>query len=475
MAGVLVLACLAASGCASLTNPVAAGLPVRAAPPELIDSNRNREETIPLALLQHPPSGAYRLDAGDVLGIWIEGITGDKTIPLPVNTPLGAATGAATVRAGNPATGYPFTIDDDGTLALPLIPPVPVRGLTVPQAREAVRAAYVKREVLVAGRERVLLSLLQPRRIEVVVMRQEAASFGTTGGGTAVIGGAFAPTGKRGVGQVLELPAYSNDVLHALAWSGGLPGLDACNEVVVFRRAAPAPARPELLKRLAELPPGARSAAALLGGCPVVRIPLRCEPGQPLPFRVEDVILQQGDVVFLEARDRDVFYTGGLLPAGEHVLPRDRDLDVVEAVALVRGPLVNGNFNTNNLSGALVQPGVGNPNPSLLTVLRRTPGGGQVPIRVDLNLAMADPRERIAVKPGDLLILQETPGESLTRYLTQTLANIDLSWTPWRSRSGTLLFDFMAPDRQLGRPGVITNSLTTTNGALGSNVVPVPR
>jgi hypothetical protein len=65
----------------------------------------------------------------------------------------------------------------------------------------------------------------------------------------------------------------------------------------------------------------------------VTRISLRMKPSDPVPFRPEDVILQRGDVVFIEARDTEVWYSGGLMPPAEHVLPRDRDLDVVQAVA----------------------------------------------------------------------------------------------------------------------------------------------
>ena len=35
-----------------------------------------------------------------------------------------------------------------------------------------------------------------------------------------------------------------------------------------------------------------------------------------------------------------------------------------------------------------LQNGIGFPNPSLVSILRRTPGGGQVVIRVDLNRAL---------------------------------------------------------------------------------------
>src|SRR5205814_2825890 len=134
----------------------------------------------------------------------------------------------------------------------------------------------------------------------------------------------------------------------------------------------------------------------------VIRIPLRLLPGEGLPLKAEDVILQTGDVVFLEARDYELFYTGGLLPPGEFVLPRDYDLDVVEAVTRVRGSLINGAFGGSNLSGTLIATGIGNPSPTMLTVLRRLPGGRQLPIRVDLGRALRDSRERILVQPGDV-------------------------------------------------------------------------
>jgi hypothetical protein len=63
---------------------------------------------------------------------------------------------------------------------------------------------------------------------------------------------------------------------------------------------------------------------------------------------------------------------------------------------------------------------LGNPSPSLLSVIRKTPNGGQLNIRVDLNRALRDPRERILVQAGDVLILQETPGEAIARYFSQT-------------------------------------------------------
>src|SRR5439155_6565846 len=211
----------------------------------------------------------------------------------------------------------------------------------------------------------------------------------------------------RGTGYPIDLNAYENDVLNALARTGGLPGLDASSTIVI-QRGGPAEVKPGTL------------VSAVAEATTQIRIPLRMRPNQPLPFKPEDVILKNGDIVFIESRDTEVYYTGGLLPVAELILPRDYDLDVMEAVTQARGPLFNGGVNFNNLSGGIIGQGLGAPSPSLITVIRKTPKCGQITIRVDLNRCAQDTRERILVQPGDFLILQESAGESMTRYLTQT-------------------------------------------------------
>src|SRR5262249_46416256 len=137
-----------------------------------------------------------------------------------------------------------------------------------------------------------------------------------------------------------------------------------------------------------------------------------------VPFQSSDVILKTGDIIFIEARDTEVYYTGGLMYPRQFVLPRDLDLRVVDAIALAGGPLVNGGITQNNLSGNIIASGLGSPSPSKVTVLRRTKGNGQISILVDLNKALNDPRENILVQAGDVIILQETVGEAVTRYFT---------------------------------------------------------
>ena len=407
LVGVLLL-CSTLGGCAAMTNPVADAIPVSRLPSEVIGRRREEERTIPLTLLRQKPPDVYRLDSGDLLGIWIEGILGEKGQPPPLRLP----------EQGNipPAFGYPVGVREDGTIDLPYIEPLKVKGDTVAEVRDAIHKAYtVDRHILQMGRDRIIVSLMRPRQYHILVVRQDTGAVSLGGTGISTAGGLVGQT-KRGSGYVLDLPAYENDVLNALARTGGFPGLDAHNEVTIERGS---------FKEGMEIQTTVQNCAQRLGassgrGSDVyVRIPLRMRPGEKPPFTAEDVILRTGDILFIEARDTEVFYTGGLLQSGQHALPRDYSIDVVEALALVNGSLINGALNVNNLAGNVLEPGIGFPSPSLVTILRRTPGGGQIPIRISLNRALRDPRERVLIQPGDVLILQETLAESLTRYFTE--------------------------------------------------------
>src|SRR5262249_46396748 len=88
----------------------------------------------------------------------------------------------------------------------------------------------------------------------------------------------------------LDLPAYENDILHALTRSGGLPGSDS-NDTVVIQRAQTAAAGPSASPQQ-------------------IRIPMHVREGQPPPFKPEDVVLQNGDLVLVEARGTERSQTG---------------------------------------------------------------------------------------------------------------------------------------------------------------------
>ena len=407
--------CALAPGCASFTNPVANGVPVRLLPDELLAQSREGYQTIPLTLLRQPPPDHYLLAAGDTLGVFIEGVLGEAEAAPPVNIPDSAEL--------PPSIGYPIPLRADGTISLPYVEPIKVAGLTIEQAEQAVVDAYLKKQIVRAEDRRILVTLMRPRYIKVLVIRDDSQerqlslqtqSLQGLGTSRTEIGG-----GPSGQGMVLELPAYENDVLNVLTRSGGLPGLESTQEVVVQRGFWDQRSDPDGLNRpcatQADLASGPNSKRR------IIRIPMRMRDGQLPNIRPDDIILEKGDIVTVRSRQPEFFYTGGLLPASEHPLPSDYDLPVVEAVLKTSGPLINGGLNSSNLNGAIVGTGLGNPSPSLLSVLRRTPNGGQVTIRVDLNEALRDPRENILVQAGDVLLLQESPEESTTRYLTQTI------------------------------------------------------
>ena len=420
-------ACLLVSGCAALTNPVANGVPVRILPDELLAPTREGYQPIPLTLLRQPPPEKYILAPGDILAV--QGLYGDDETPPPVNIPDSPEL--------PPSVGYPVPIRLDGTISLPYAEPIPVAGLSIEDAERKVTAALTEGEQVLNLERRVLVTLMRPRYIEVLVIRDDSQHRQLTLQTESLLGLGTTQTriggGHQGTGMVLQLPVYQNDVLNALTRSGGLPGLESTHEVVIQRgywnpRSAPAgsgfdPAR------------GSGEGALLQR---IVRIPMRTMGGLPPGVLPEDIILENGDVLLVQARDPEFYYTGGLLPANEHPLPNDYDLTAIEAVLKSQGPLLNGGLNSSNLNGAVIQPGIGNPSPSLLTILRRAPNGGQVNIRVDLNEALRDPRENIVVQAGDVLMLQETPDEAITRYFTHVFqADLFVRWLNRSDAQGT--------------------------------------
>jgi len=131
-------------------------------------------------------------------------------------------------------------------------------------------------------------------------------------------------------------------------------------------------------------------------------------------LKPSDVILEDGDIVLIETRDTEFFFTGGQLPGGQFPIPRDYDLDVLGAMALAG----YGAYNQARGGGGIA--GVGGSAqiipPGRLYVLRRTPRKGQIAIEVDLVKAINDPSQRPIVKPGDTLILQYKPCEEAINF-----------------------------------------------------------
>jgi Polysaccharide biosynthesis/export protein len=648
--GVLCLLLTWQVGCAAF-HPVN-GIPAHYLPVEMRTGNRSQQRTIDLSLLRQPPPPAYLVDAGDVLGVYVEGFVGKSTDPPPVFFPQNADS--------PPSFGLPYPVRDDGTISLPGVGSVKVRGMTLPQAEERVRQAYLSPRELInpnPDKQRVQVNLQRPRQYRVLVIRQDSRNEPPANG---MIGQVNLGLSKRGSGKLVNLPAYSNDVLNALSATDGLPGLDAEPAVYVIRRrgnsVGPLDPRwstdidPALLMRLktdaassapvirgqsydappnyqpswnpqsaqantwgtpqqgavnagnprvtqpyerrfspkpsqvdemqgeqiappriwsdrtvggdptstslspydpsghspgpvnpmgnvapvqyssgyhqtispdpnsvpprptplGSVPPAAmpsgpagppnlgRDASNTTGGIPgasmygsqstglqtgpqqfgpgtpvwngppvdgpapyghvmeqspendqtlrgtakeygaelnpglgvlagpgledrhVIRIPVRLGPGETADIRPEDVILYDGDIVFIESRDTEVFYTAGLLGGGQYTLPRDYDLDILQAISLAQSRNMSAGV-SRSIGGTSALNSDVSISPSTAIVLRKLPDGGEVPIKVDLYRARTDLSERIVIRPGDYILLQYTKLEAIAAFFERHL------------------------------------------------------
>lgn len=425
MSLVTMLASIMLSGCTALLSPID-GVPARRLPPEFFAQPKNNLVPIDFSLLSLEPPREYQVDSGDILGVYIEGVLpfNDPNMP-PQPPPINFPDQSSLLP---PSLGYPITVQEDGTISLPLIEPLNVRGMTIDQIRDRIREEYIETDILRPERARPLVSLIRERTYNVIVLRQDNNAFAGGGGGRgAGRGGVIRGTSDLSASaSQIKLPAGQNDIMHALAQTGGLPGVNARNEIKVLRaKDADRRKRAEFTRAFY-----AHQQAVLLDPCAcppempddptILRIPLRVAPGVVPEISPDDVRLDNGDIVYIEARDSEVYYTGGLLPGGEYPLPRDYDLDVLGAISLAGtgvagmtgqggGMRGGGMMGMGGGIGQVVPPG-------MLYILRQTPCNGQITIEVDLTKAINDPRQRPLVQAGDYLILQYKCEEELVNF-----------------------------------------------------------
>jgi polysaccharide export outer membrane protein len=314
-----------------------------------------------LSALVVPKPKDYILGPDDELNVTVRGLS-DNTEPVPMVTRL----------MGN------------GTVRLPLIGEIEIEGMNLSEAQEAIDVAY-RKDVLV--NPRVSVSLAAKATFDVTVLGEVA----TPG--------------------VYELPRYQNDVAHALGLSGGLT--DFHDDVIKIHRRVEDPRQSE------------QQRPQTLGGTTppwptewmdvMIEIPLR--GGQPKmiadgnmilkeDLTPDDVTLRQGDVISVPKKPDPVFFVVGPLSGinavnftvsdrdrqlgNAFILPDDRDIDVVMAVAMA----------------GYIDP---IESPSTVTVHRSVPGETPMLIHVDLIDARYSWKENLYVRPGDIIYLNPDP------------------------------------------------------------------
>jgi protein involved in polysaccharide export with SLBB domain len=277
------LACVGSTGCGRgmFTER---GIAARRVPKELLAKPRANKVDIDYALLRQEEPKEYRLDSKDILGIYVENILPPGNEPPPISI----ARAPEKESQNPPAVGYSVPVQEDGTISLPTLDPIKVTGMTVKEVEDTIRKAYLQKETIDAA-TKIIVTLQRKRTYQVLVIRED------TGGQTTRslrIGDQQVST-ERGTGQVLDLIAYQNDVLHALVESGGLPGLEAVDEVVILRsKFEDAKKQMELMAMIRQqqefdpcsLPP---TFGEQVG---ITRIPMRLEPGEA-PSLIKDVMI----------------------------------------------------------------------------------------------------------------------------------------------------------------------------------------
>ncbi len=349
--------------------------------------------------LRQTPAEEYTLGRGDTLGIYIQGVTGDKDVPPPVNFPDDPG--------AQPGLGYPVPIRDDGYISLPLVAPIRVSGLTLADAERRIADAYTKdKEILLEGNEKIIVTLMQRRTYNVLVIREDIQS----GNSNSSIrqNEVYIGQGKSTETSSIELPAGENDVLHALSETGGMPSEQAKNEIIIFRGGQ----GNDVNSLVQEVNAPGMTQGVTMDQANVVRIPIEAEPSEFPNLTEEDITLYDGDVVYIKGREEEVFYTGGLLEGGRFPLPRDYKIDVLEAIAISGG---SGSASAGSGVGGLGRNASIFP-ATQVTILRKC-GCKQTAIDVDLRYALADPSERVIIQPGDLIILEYRKRELVTNSI----------------------------------------------------------
>ena len=146
-------------------------------------------------------ANVYRLGPGDTVGIFIEGITGTGQ-PIPVYMPSPGYNLP-------PATGYAFTVRDDGTLALPkILQSLKVEGLTLNETQKLIRRTYVEEAKLLGSEAVITVSLIRPRDFpdgHTGVVRPEAPREGHLLIGRVVDADTKEPLGKTDDGNPIRV------------------------------------------------------------------------------------------------------------------------------------------------------------------------------------------------------------------------------------------------------------------------------
>ena len=223
----LALLSVSSTGCTALFSPIDT-IPASRVPRQFLAEPQANKIPIDFSRLRQDEPEFYTLDAEDVLGVFIENVLGESGSAPPVQIPDPNSDLP-------PAIGFPVPVREDGTVSLPLIDPIPVRGLTIQQAEALITRAYREgpNPILIkSGSSRIIVTQIRKRTNRIFVVRQDnsLSQRGTQFQGLSVNNAVNDRSDQSSRGFVLQLPNGQNDVFTALSQTCLLYTSDAADE-----------------------------------------------------------------------------------------------------------------------------------------------------------------------------------------------------------------------------------------------------
>jgi len=309
-------------------------------PAECLVPKVQNAQTIDLSKLQNYSVSSELIDKGDVLEVTISSGYGSEK-----------------------ADTAPVRVAEDGTVNIALVGPVPVGGLELQAAEQAITAAGVQRGVF------------RSPNVTVTMKRQRMHKV-------TVIGAVNKP-------GVYELPRGASGLLAALVAAGGL-AKEAGTEVEIRRpavrgstagpslSAAAAPNRAQLAN-FSEPQPGPGEASSIR-----INLVTAAQEGHGGYF------LNDGDVVSVEKRDRKPIHVMGLVTKpGEYELPVNQDMHVLDSIAMAGGV-------TLQIADKV-------------HLIRNLPGRDDpVVIEISITEAKREGKGNLRLGPGDIVSVEQT-------------------------------------------------------------------
>ncbi len=263
--------------------------------------------------------------------------------------------------------GWKLRVDDTGHVKIPHIGSVPVMGLSMLEAEDAIRAAAINREVYLDPQ--VTVAMHRPKVNQITVI------------------------GAVNLPGIKELRPGNSDLLQAITIAGGLA--QEAGTIVEIRHPGFQPGTdphrrsPSIANGTSE---GVISAAGeAVEATPTSAKSLKVDLASIGKEGVGIPLLMDGTVISVEKRDPQPLTVVGLVnKAGQYEFQVGQNLTVLDAIAMGGG--------------------INSPVANKIYVIRKLPGVAEPKlIHVSYAKAKRDIRDNILLQPGDVVSVEQTP------------------------------------------------------------------